>query len=245
MARLGVNIDHVATLRQARGTRYPDPIAAGSLVEHAGADHITVHLREDRRHIQDHDVRMLRKTVTTALNLEMAATDAMVDIAIDIKPDWVTLVPEKRQELTTEGGLDVARHMRRLRKVHAKLVDANVAVAYFIDPDRTQLEACKELGAETVELHTGAWCDAQPADRDKHLVQLQDAARYGRELELRVAAGHGLHYENMRDAVRALPEVEEYNIGHSMVARAVFVGLERAVREMRALIDYQQPGDAL
>lgn len=237
MKKLGVNIDHVATLRQQRGTRYPDPVAAASLAESAGADQITIHLREDRRHIQDYDLATLRKTVGVALNLEMAATAEMVRIACAIKPDTVTLVPERRAELTTEGGLNVTRHQRRLRKMIETLQAAQIRVSLFLDPDLPQIAAARALGVEAVELHTGRYCAAMGATAVRELIRLQAAMRAAQDAGLYVAAGHGLHYENIRAVVKALPDVAEYNIGHSLVARAIFVGLAQAVREMRRLID--------
>jgi pyridoxine 5-phosphate synthase len=227
--KLHVNVDHVATLRQQRDTRYPDPVWAASLCELAGADGITVHLREDRRHIQERDVRVLRQTVRGVLNLEMAATDEMVAIARDLKPDVVTLVPEKRQERTTEGGLDVtaeslARAIRGLE---------GIPVSLFIDPTETAVNAAKALGAPRIELHTGDYCEKwQPLHHDDHEFQrLKSAAKLGAELGLHVAAGHGLDYANV-SAVAAIDEISELNIGHAIVARAVLVGMERAVREM-------------
>jgi pyridoxine 5-phosphate synthase len=230
--QLGVNVDHVATIRQARGTRYPDPVLAASLAELAGADQITVHLREDRRHIQDRDLTILRQTVQVPLNLEMAATDAMVRIAIAERPDTVTLVPEKREERTTEGGLDVVGQTATLRPVITALRDAGIVVSLFIDPDAAQVARSAELGAHTVELHTGDYCLARTALlRETHLEELRAAAEQAHNLSLRVAAGHGLDYKNVQDVAR-LPHMVELNIGHAIVARAVLVGLERAVREM-------------
>lgn len=235
--RLGVNIDHVATLRQARGVRYPDPVAAAALAEQAGADQITVHLREDRRHIQDHDLRTLRKTVSTVLNLELACHAAIVTLATEIRPDTATLVPERRQELTTEGGLNVVKEQKALRTVIAQLRAAGVRVSLFIDPDAAQIDAARALEVDLVELHTGRYCDARTPDAAAaELQRLQTATRQAREAGMTVAAGHGLHYENLRAVVRAIPEIVEYNIGHSVVARAVFVGMERAVREMKQLL---------
>ncbi len=236
---LGINIDHIATLRQVRGTRYPDPIAAASLAESAGADQITVHLREDRRHIQDFDVRLLRKTVTTALNLEMAVAEEIVRLAEELRPDVATLVPERRRELTTEGGLNVVKGGRALRKVVQRLQAAQIRVSLFVDPDRPQIEAARALEVEAVELHTGAYCEQRnSADAARELERLQHAAHCAKACGLQIVAGHGLNYENLRTVVKALPAVEEYNIGHSIVARAVFVGLPQAVQEMRRLLDY-------
>ncbi len=230
--QLGVNVDHVATLRQARGTIYPDPVLAASLAELAGADQITVHLREDRRHIQDRDVTILRQTVQVPLNLEMAATAEMVRIAVREKPDTVTLVPEKREERTTEGGLDVVGQEAALRPVIAALRDAGIIVSLFIDPDPAQVAKSAELGAHTVELHTGDYCEATTALlRAERLEHLRAAAEQAHNLSLRVAAGHGLHYKNVQE-VAQLPYMVELNIGHAIMARAVLVGLERAVREM-------------
>ncbi len=239
--RLGVNVDHVATVRQARGTPYPDPVTAASLAELAGADQITIHLREDRRHIQDRDVRTLRETVKTRLNLEMAATDEMLDIARATQPDMVTLVPEKREEQTTEGGLAVAENRARLGEYLEALRETGAHLSLFIDPDIAQIEASKELGADIVELHTGDYCEAaaeftnrqRPSDfdRDEELQKLVVAAERAAELGLVVAAGHGLDYKNVL-AIAAIDEFEEFNIGHSIVSRAVLVGFERAVTEM-------------
>ncbi|HTP51742.1 MAG TPA: pyridoxine 5'-phosphate synthase [Anaeromyxobacteraceae bacterium] len=235
-ARLGVNVDHVATLRQARRAAYPDPVAAALLAELGGADQITIHLREDRRHIQDRDLQVMRKTVTTRLNLEMAATQEMVKIAYEIRPDEVTLVPERREELTTEGGLDVVRGRDPLAKVVKTLRDADILVSLFIDPDLDQVKASHRIEAQVVEIHTGRYCDARlPADRRRELARIVDAAKAAAKLGLQVAAGHGLHYQNVLP-VAAIPEIEEFNIGHSIVGHAVLVGMERAVREMKVLL---------
>jgi len=236
MARLHVNIDHVATLRQVRGTAFPDPVTAAVLVEMAGGEGITVHLREDRRHIQDRDVRLLRETVTTFFNLEMASTDEMVGIAKEIKPDAVCLVPERRQELTTEGGLDVREGFQRISEVSAALEDNNICVSLFIDPDLTQIEAASRTGATFVEIHTGAYANAQRIeDSERELVKIREAARAARDLGLRVNAGHGLNYQNT-GVVAQIHEVEELNIGHAIISRAVLVGLEAAVKEMKKII---------
>lgn len=235
MARLGVNIDHVATIRQARGGTEPDPVAAAAMAELAGADGITVHLREDRRHIQDRDVMLLRRTVQTHLNLEMAATDEMVAIAMKVVPDYVTLVPEKRQELTTEGGLDVVKHTQKLARQVELLHQAGITVSLFVDPDLEQLKASARLKADYVEIHTGTYCDARGKNRNAELAKLEEAIKAGRRLGLGVNAGHGLNYRNIRPLL-ALGGVEEYNIGHSIISRAVLVGLDRAVREMAALV---------
>ena len=240
-ARLGVNVDHVATLRQMRRTPYPDPVAAAVLAELAGADQITIHLREDRRHIQDRDLQILRRTVQTRLNLEMAATQEMVRTAYEVKPDMVTLVPERREELTTEGGLDAVGGRDGLRKVVKNLRDAEVAVSLFIDADLDQVKAAHRAEAQVVEFHTGRFCDARlAADRNRELARIVDACKAAAKLGLAVAAGHGLHYGNVA-AVASIPEVEELNIGHSIVARAVMVGFERAVREMRELLRQARP----
>ncbi len=233
--RLGVNIDHVATLRQVRGVSYPDPLYAALVAEQSGADSITLHLREDRRHIQDHDVRRLRAALQTRMNLEMAATDAMVAIARDVRPQDVCLVPEKRAELTTEGGLDVAGQLARLREVCAALRETGSRVSLFIDPEPAQLEASLAAGAPVVELHTGAYAEATGEHQAKELMRLVEAARFGAQIGLTVHAGHGLHYHNVQP-VAAIPEIVELNIGHAIVARAVFDGLARAVGDMRSLM---------
>lgn len=236
MALLGVNIDHVATVRQARGGREPDPVAAAVLAELAGADGITVHLREDRRHIQDRDLHLLRRTVQTHLNLEMAATEEMVRIALEVRPEAVTLVPEKRQELTTEGGLDVAQLRPSLEPAIEVLQQAGMLVSLFIDPDPEQVRAAHLSGARAIEIHTGAYCDAPAGEpRARELERIRTAIVAGHEAGLMVHAGHGLNYNNVQ-AVLALGGVREYNIGHSIISRAVLVGLERAVREMAALV---------
>lgn len=240
MTRLHINVDHVATLRQARGTRYPDPVTAAALCELAGADGITVHLREDRRHIQERDVRILRDTVATLLNLEMAATPAMVAIAQAIKPDVVTLVPEKREERTTEGGLDVVGQEQAIAGAVGTLRSAGIRVSLFVDPTPETIDASARLRPEMVELHTGDYALAprlSTAMRDE-LTRLSTAARRAKQAGLAVAAGHGLDYLNVA-SVAALPEVEELNIGHSIVSRAVLVGMDAAVREMRQAIAAQ------
>jgi len=229
--RLHVNIDHVATLRQARGTSYPDPVWAASLCELAGADGITVHLREDRRHIQDRDLRLLRETVGSLLNLEMAATDEMVAIARELRPDVVTLVPEKREERTTEGGLDLAAHRAPVERAARALADARIPVSLFIDPTAEAVAASHALEVPRIELHTGDYCNARGEQAAVELGRLREAAEDAARRELHVAAGHGLHIGNV-GAVAAIPSVVELNIGHAIVARAVFLGLERAVREM-------------
>lgn len=234
---LGVNIDHVATLRNARGTLYPNPIAAAALVEKAGADQVTVHLREDRRHIHDEDVQELRRTVSTALNLEMAAAEEIIALAAQVKPDCVTLVPEKREEITTEGGLHVVGLQAVLRPVVQKLKAAGIEVSLFIEPEGEAIDAAIALGADRIELHTGRYCEQVEQDTtSQELKRLKEAAQYGKEKGLFVAAGHGLNYDNIEALLREIPEIEEYNIGHSIVSRAVFVGLERAVEEMKELM---------
>lgn len=236
MAKLGVNIDHVATVRQARGGAYPDPVTAAAMVEMAGADGIVCHLREDRRHIQDRDLRILREIIQTQLNLEMAATEEMIRIALLAKPDWVTLVPEKREELTTEGGLDVVRHLRSLKKAAQRFRKENIPVSLFVDPSRDQIKAAEEVEAEAVEIHTGHYCEAKtPAQSDDELKRVLDAVGEAGQRNLRIAAGHGLNYVNV-GRIAEIREIEELNIGHSIIARAVLVGLDRAVREMIALI---------
>lgn len=236
MTRLGVNIDHVATLRQARGVRYPDPVTAAALVEMAGADGIVVHLREDRRHIQDRDVHILMETIKTKLNLEMAATPEMAKIALEAKPHMVTLVPEKRRELTTEGGLNVAGNTGELAKTIVQLKDGGITVSLFIDPNGRQIEASKQVGADFVELHTGHYCDATTREEeDREYKNLLDAVGIAYDLDLGINAGHGLNYFNVR-RIAEIQEIEELSIGHSIVARAVLVGLDRAVRDMIALI---------
>jgi pyridoxine 5-phosphate synthase len=229
--RLAVNVDHIATIRQARGGREPDPVAAAVLAELAGAEGIIVHLREDRRHIQDRDLRLLRETVRTRLNLEMAATDEMVGIAVASRPDLVTLVPERRQELTTEGGLEVVGQRARLTAVVGRLDGGGIPVSLFIAPEEAQVEAAKAVGASLVELHTGRYAEGRGEAAREALAALIRAARFAAGAGLSVSAGHGLTYENV-EPVAAIPEVEELNIGHSIVARAALVGMERAVREM-------------
>lgn len=236
MTRLGVNIDHVATLRQARGVKYPDPVAAAAIVEMAGADGIVVHLREDRRHIRDRDVYILRDTIKTKLNLEMAATPEMVKIALETKPHMVTLVPEKRKELTTEGGLNVRGNKAALAKTVAQLKNGGIVVSLFIDPNGKQIETSREVGADFVELHTGRYCDATTnEEEDREYKNLLDAVGIAFDLDLGINAGHGLNYFNVR-RVAEIKEIDELSIGHSIVARAVLVGLDRAVRDMIELI---------
>ncbi|MDP1677946.1 MAG: pyridoxine 5'-phosphate synthase [Bacteroidota bacterium] len=234
--RLCINIDHIATLRNARGGIEPDPFAAAMICEHAGADGIVVHLREDRRHIKDHDVRKLRETITTKLDLEMGASDEIVAIALDIVPNLITLVPEKRQELTTEGGLDVVAQKDKLMNVIAQFHKKKIPVSLFVDPVMSQIEASKEIGADMIELHTGEYAEATGEKELQQLLkEIASAARYGKQLGLEVNAGHGLNYLNV-SAVAAIPQIDEMSIGHSIISRAAFVGLERAVKEMIALM---------
>lgn len=236
MIKLGVNIDHVATLRQARGTRYPSPVQAALMAENAGADSITLHLREDRRHIQDADVHILRGILRTKMNLEMAVTEEMIGIALEVKPQDVCLVPERRQELTTEGGLDVAGQLARMTDACSRFAAAGIRVSLFIDPEPAQLEASKAAGAPVVEIHTGRFADAATeAEAARELARIRAAIEKGRSLGLQVNAGHGLHYHNVQ-AVAAIPGVTELNIGHAIVAEAIFMGWENAVREMKRLM---------
>lgn len=236
MPTLGVNIDHVATIRQARKTVEPDPVAAAVLVELAGADGITVHLREDRRHMQDRDVTLLRQTVRTHLNLEMAATDEMVAIALTLRPDYVTLVPERRQEVTTEGGLDIVGQKDRMAEVVTQLQGAGIPVSLFIDAEPTQIDASVAVGAQLIELHTGRYADAaNDSTRAQELAHLATGCEQAIAAGLRVNAGHGLTYWNVYP-IGQLPGMEELNIGHSIISRAVLVGIDRAVREMQQAI---------
>ena len=233
---LGVNIDHIATIREARGTNYPSPVEGALLCEKSGADSITLHLREDRRHIQDADVEILRDQLTTKMNLEMAATDEMVSIASIIKPQDCCLVPEKREELTTEGGLDVASQISRMTDVCARLAESNVIVSLFIDAQKDQIDAAKQCGAPVIELHTGHYADTKTDE--EQLVEfnrIKEMATYAHSIGLQVNAGHGLTMENTT-AIAKLPEIVELNIGHSIIARAVFIGLEAATREMKNLM---------
>ncbi len=233
---LGVNIDHVATLRNARGTSYPDPVLAAGLAEQAGADGITVHLREDRRHITDRDVEILRQTLQTRMNLEMAVTEEMVAIACRIKPHFVCLVPEKRQEVTTEGGLDVAGQLAKVQDAVSRLAAVGTQVSLFIDADHQQIDAAVAVGAPYIEIHTGRYADAETsAIQQEELARIREAARYAHGLGLRVNAGHGLHYHNVKP-IAAIPEMEELNIGHAIIGRAVFEGLPVAVAEMKRLM---------
>lgn len=236
MAGLAVNVDHIATLREARKARYPDPVAAGILVELAGADGVVVHLREDRRHIQDRDVRILRSVVQTKLILEMASTPEMVGIALDIRPDIVTLVPEKREELTTEGGLDLMVHQSSVAETVDTLQNSGIPVSIFIDPDPEQIKLSHRINASMVEIHTGTFCDANAAiKKEQAFSKIVDAVKLARKLNLGIHAGHGLCYTTIK-AFKGLHEIDEFSIGHSIVARAALVGMEKAVEEMRALV---------
>ncbi len=236
MVKLGVNIDHVATLRQARKTVEPDPVWAASICELAGCDSIVVHLREDRRHIQERDAEILRKTVRTRLNLEMSINKGIVDFAKRLRPDQATLVPEKRQELTTEGGLDVRGNPVRIKKVISRLRQSGIEVSLFIDPDREQIAAASRTGAGMIELHTGNYALAgSPKDIKSELERLKEAAAFALDLGMTVNAGHGLTYQNVAEVAR-IHGIEELNIGHSIISRAILVGLDRAVREMKELI---------
>jgi pyridoxine 5-phosphate synthase len=236
MIRLGVNIDHVATLRQARRASEPDPVAAAVLATLGGADSITIHLREDRRHINDRDVRLLRQVVTGLLNLELSVADEIVGIACEVKPNQATLVPERREEVTTEGGLDVVAHQTAVARAMKRLTKAGISVALFIDPDAAQIEIAKKLGARAVEIQTARYSEARTeAERLKELNALQESTDHAKRLGLNVHMGHGLNYDNVA-AIAQIPGVEELNIGHSIVSRAVLVGLERAVREMKEAI---------
>lgn len=231
MTRLHVNVDHVATLRQARGINYPDPIPAATMCEIAGASGITIHLREDRRHIIDRDLVLMRQVVTTVLNLEMAATEEMVGIACEQKPDMCTLVPEKREERTTEGGLAVAADIPRMTHVVSRLKDAGIRVSLFIVPDPNEIDASRNVGADMVEFHTGEYCNASKNQVNAELVRIVTAAKAAADSGLEVAAGHGLHYHNVRP-ISEIEEIIELNIGHSIVSRAVYVGMDAAVRQM-------------
>ncbi len=234
--RLGVNVDHVATLRQARKTTYPDPVTAAAIAELAGAGQITIHLREDRRHIQERDLKVLRATVQTLLNLEMAATQDMVKVAYEHKPDLVTLVPERREEVTTEGGLDVNSQRDAIAKVVKNLKDGDIVVSLFIDPEIDQVKASHRVSADRIELHTGRYCEARSEkDRQREFSRIVDAAKAAGKLGMGCAAGHGLSYENVRPIAK-IAEIDELNIGHAIVARAVLVGFDRAVREMVELL---------
>ncbi|NLX19682.1 MAG: pyridoxine 5'-phosphate synthase [Desulfobulbus sp.] len=236
MPFLAINVDHVATIRQARGGVEPDPVLAASLCELAGADGIVVHLREDRRHIQDRDVRLLRQTVKTRLNLEMANVPEIIDLALEVKPDMITLVPEKREELTTEGGLDVLANAKDISRTIARMQEAGIPVSIFIDPDATQVQAALDAGATYVELHTGNYCDARtPEEQEQQYTLIEQVAELAYESGLKVNAGHGLDYRNVHP-IAALPFIDELSIGHAVISRAVLVGMENAVREMLTIV---------
>lgn len=235
MIRLGVNVDHVATVRQARRIDVPDPVEAALIAETAGADGITVHLREDRRHIQERDVQILRERLQTKLNLEMAVTPAMLAFAENVRPDDTCFVPEKREELTTEGGLDVVSHRQKVREATERLQSLGVRVSLFVDPEPAQIEASRAAGAHAVEIHTGAYCDMLGVERDKQLQAIVEASKLAQSLGLEVHGGHGLNYDNVF-AIAQIPEMAELNIGHSIIARAIIVGIERATREMKDLL---------
>ena len=236
MIKLGLNIDHVATLRQVRGTNYPNVVRAALICEEAGADAITLHLREDRRHIQDEDVKILRGMLQTRMNLECAVTDEMIENALRIKPHDICLVPERREELTTEGGLDVVRHYEAVRTATQRCGEAGIRVSLFIDADEKQLDAAKKAGAPVVEIHTGKYADADSvAEREHELARIRQAVAHGHALGLQVNAGHGLNYHNVQPIV-AIPHIAELNIGHAIIAEAVFIGLEQAVKNMKVLL---------
>lgn len=236
MIELGVNIDHVATLRQARGTTYPSPVAAAKIAESAGADAITLHLREDRRHIQDSDVQILRSLLKTRMNLESAVTDEMINFALRILPQDVCLVPERREELTTEGGLDVVRHFKQVKRACHELTEAGIRVSLFINADHAQIDAAMQAGAPAIEIHTGHYADAlTPSEQQNELERIRAAVAEGTGLGLKVNAGHGLHYQNVQ-SIAAISGITELNIGHAIVARALFVGFAQAVLEMKRLM---------
>ena len=239
--KLGVNIDHIATIRQARKAEYPDPVAAAAIAEMSGADSITVHLREDRRHIQDRDVLLLRQTIQTRMNLEMAVCEEIIEIALRVKPEEVCLVPERREEVTTEGGLDAAGQMEKIKNAVSRLQDAGIAVSLFIDPEIRQIEAAAKIGSRMVELHTGKYSDALREHQTTELLKLKKSAKAASEMGLIVNAGHGLHYQNTLP-VAAIPEIETFNIGHSIISRAVLVGLDRAVLDMVSIIRRAEGG---
>ena len=234
--RLGVNVDHVATVRQARGGDNPDPVRAAILAASAGADGITAHLREDRRHISDDDIERLTKALSIPLNLEMAATEEMLAIALKARPHAACIVPEKREERTTEGGIDAAGQHNRLKSIVSELGAARIRVSMFIEPDKRQLDASKSLGAPVVELHTGAYANASGAERERLLEKIRQAAAYGESVGLEIHAGHGLTYDNVK-AIAAIPQIRELNIGHFLMGEAMFIGLEASIRAMRKLMD--------
>lgn len=238
---LGVNIDHIATLRQARGTSYPDPVQAAAIAEQAGADGITIHLREDRRHIQDRDVYLLAQTLQTRMNFECALTEEMIKIALEIKPTYVCFVPEKREELTTEGGLDVVGQLAKITEATAKLKAAGIQVSLFIDATQAQIDAAKQTGAQLIELHTGEYAESQGQQQQQELQRIAQMAHYAHNLGLIVNAGHGLHYHNVKD-IAAIPELYELNIGHAIIAQASIDGLATAVQKMKLLMQQGRHG---
>ena len=240
MTRLFVNVDHVATIREARRTQEPDPLKAALMAEKMGADGITVHLREDRRHIQDKDLHIIHNNIGTKLNLEMAAVDEMVAISLELKPYQVSLVPEKRQEITTEGGLDVCSQVPELIDIRKRIKNEGILFSLFVDPDINQLDACKEVEADSIEINTGNYSElVTPKDVETELLRIQKASKYASNMGLRVFAGHGLNYDNVKPIV-AIPEVEELNIGHFLVAQSVYVGMENAVKQMIKIIEMTQ-----
>ena len=240
MTRLFVNVDHVATIREARRTQEPDPLKAALMAEKMGADGITVHLREDRRHIQDKDLHIIHNNIGTKLNLEMAAVDEMVAISLELKPYQVSLVPEKRQEITTEGGLDVCSQVPELIDIRKRIKNEGILFSLFVDPDINQLDACKEVEADSIEINTGNYSQlVTPKDVETELLRIQKASKYASNMGLRVFAGHGLNYDNVK-AIAAIPEVEELNIGHFLVAQSVYVGMENAVKQMIKIIEMTQ-----
>ncbi|MDK2594470.1 pyridoxine 5'-phosphate synthase [Pseudoalteromonas obscura] len=233
---LGINVDHIATLRQARGTSYPDPAHAAAVAEHAGADGITIHLREDRRHIQDRDVYVMAKTIQTRMNLEIAVTEEMLSIACEVKPEYVCLVPEKREELTTEGGLDVIANQQKITEAVEKLTAAGIKVSLFIDADKGQIDAAKATKAPYIEIHTGAYADAESdSEQNAELERIREGVQYAHANGIVVNAGHGLHYHNVKP-IAQMPEIYELNIGHAIIARAAIDGLEKAVRDMKRIM---------
>jgi pyridoxine 5-phosphate synthase len=236
LIRLGVNVDHVATVRQARRVDVPDPVEAALMAERAGADGITVHLREDRRHIQERDVQLLRQRLQTKLNLEMAVSPSMLAFAENLRPDDACFVPEKREELTTEGGLDVVSHRQKIREAAQRLQGRGVRVSLFVDPETAQIEASRDAGAHAVEIHTGAFCNAVGVERKDQLEAILEASKLAQSLGLEVHGGHGLNYDNVL-AIAEIPEMAELNIGHSIIARAIIAGIEQAVREMKGLLN--------